>query len=256
MDRCTHEPKAGRPSGDPVDLLDGSVRLAAMANMASTLVHEVSQPLTAATNYITACALLLKRQEGVSEELLRMTEYAAQEATKAIEIIRHMRKFIVSGKVEGRPERLRTMIDNVISAGLPKACEVEIVCEVPLDHCVLVDRVQIEQVLTNIIINACEAIGEAQIRRITISSARRGDEIVTEIIDTGPGLSEPALARAFDPLFTTKTTGMGLGMAISKGIIEAHGGRLWVENAPGGGARFSFSLPWAESAGYWRDTAK
>jgi len=252
MDRRKTRPEDDSPSrgGGPVDRREGSLRLAAMANMASTLAHEVSQPLTAATNYITACALLLKREEGVSEDLLRMTEYAAQEAAKAVDIIRQMRKFIVSGKVEGRPEMLRSMIDNVISAGaLPEACEVAIVNEVPLDHEVFADRVQIEQVFTNIIINACEAIGGRSVRRITIGSVRRGDEIVTEITDTGPGLSEPALAHAFDPLFTTKAAGLGLGMAICRAIIEAHGGRLWAENVPGVGARFSFSLPSAESAG-------
>ncbi|HEV2817162.1 MAG TPA: ATP-binding protein [Allosphingosinicella sp.] len=230
-----------------LDTPDARVRLAAMTAMASTLAHEVSQPLTAATNYIHACAHRLRSRGEACEELLGMIELAARETVKAGENIRRMRSFIVSGKISGRRENLRTMIEKVTAMlTCADGSEVEIVKHVPLTDFVVADRVQIEQVLANILANACEALAGRDVRRITISSAREEEMLVVRIEDSGPGLSDYALARVFEPLFTTKEDGIGLGMPICKTIVEAHGGRLWAESPEGGGAIFNLSLPAAD----------
>jgi C4-dicarboxylate-specific signal transduction histidine kinase len=228
-----------------LDTPDARVRLAATTTMASTLAHEVSQPLAAATNYIHACAMQLRRRGEGLEDVLAMIEHAGHQTLKAGEIIRRMRSFIVSGKITGRRENLRTMVERVTSAlACPDGAEVEIVKQVPLTEFVTADRIQIEQVLSNILTNACEALdGSPHPRRIAIGSARQGDEIVLSVEDSGPGLPDEALALVFEPHFTTKASGMGLGMPICKTIVEGHGGRIWAENAAAGGAVFSLSLP-------------
>ena len=230
-----------------LDTPEARVRLAAATTIASTLAHEVSQPLAAATNYIHACAMQLRRRGEGLEDVLAMMEHAGNETLKAGEIIRRMRSFIVSGRITGRRENLRTMIEKVTSAlTCPDGTDVEIVKEVPLTAFVLADRIQIEQVLSNLLTNACEALDGCAVRRIAISSSRQGEEIVVRIEDSGPGLAEEALALVFEPHFTTKEGGMGLGMPICKTIVDAHGGRIWAESRAGRGAAFSFSLPAAE----------
>lgn len=230
-----------------IDTPDARVRLAAATTIASTLAHEISQPLAAATNYIHACAMQLRRKGEGHEDLLAMIELAGHETLKAGEIVRRMRSFIVSGKITGRRENLRTMVEKVTALlTCPDGAEVEIVKEVPLTTFVTADRIQIEQVLSNILANACEALAGRALRRIAISAQQQDDEIVLRIEDSGPGLADEALALVFEPHFTTRESGIGLGMPICKAIVEAHGGRIWAERPAGGGAAFSFSLPAAE----------
>ena len=159
-----------------------------------------------------------------------------------------MRSFIVSGKISGRREDLGAMIEQCrIGPVCPDGVEVEIVSRVARDaRFVVAERVQIEQVLSNILKNASEALDGCAVRRIAIDTARLGEEIVVQILDSGPGISDYALARLFEPLFTTKENGIGLGMPICKTIVEAHGGHLWAESPAGGGARFNLSLPAAD----------
>lgn len=231
-----------------LDKPDARVRLAAMTTMASTLAHEVSQPLTAATNYIHACARRLRSQSEGSDEILAILDQACRETVRAGDIVRRMRNFIISGQIAGRRECLRSMVDKVDAMlACHDGTDVEIAIAIPGNaNYVIAERVQIEQVLSNILKNACEALDGCSLRRIAISAARVGDEVVVRVLDSGPGLSDYAQARLFEPLFTTKDAGMGLGMPICKAIVEAHGGRLWVESPPGGGAAFHLSLPAAD----------
>jgi len=227
-----------------LDTPDARVRLAATTTMASTLAHEVTQPLTAAANYLYACARRLRSRGEGEQELLMMIEHANRETQKAAEIIRRMRAFIVTGRIAGRRENLRTMVERV-AAGLmvPGSSEIEIVRDISLTHYVTADRVQIEQVLSNLLRNACEAIADQARRRIAITARREGRDVVVRIEDNGPGLEPDALARLFEPQFTTKPNGLGLGLPICKTIVEAHGGRIWAENVKGGGAAFHLALP-------------
>ena len=237
------------PRPDHNCLLDtpgARIRLAATTTMASTLAHEVNQPLTAAANYMHACASRLRSRGEGYEDLLAMIEHASRETLKAGDIIRRMRTFIVTGKIAGRRENLRAMIEQATSLAVPGGADVEIVTAIPLTHFVIADRIQIEQAFSNLLRNACEALqGRAQ-RRIAIGATQSGEEIVVRIEDSGPGLPGDALERVFEPDFTTKTTGLGLGMPICKTIVEAHGGRIWAENLTAGGAAFNVALPAAD----------
>jgi C4-dicarboxylate-specific signal transduction histidine kinase len=233
-----------------LDTPDARVRLAATTTMASALAHEVSQPLTAAANYMHACAARLRGRGEGNEDVLAMIEHATNETLKAGEMIRRMRSFIVTGKVAGRRENLRTMVERVVATLASGEDEdVEIVRTIPLSEFVIGDRVQIEQVLTNLLRNAREALtGRAQ-RRIAIGSVRRGDEIVVRVEDSGPGLPSGEPERLFDPQFTTRDSGRGLGLAICRTIVEGHGGRIWAEASEHGGAAISFALPTADAPG-------
>jgi two-component system sensor kinase FixL len=246
------DPKEARSRYSPgrvclLDTPDARARLAATATMASTLAHEVSQPLTSATNYINACAGLLRRKGEGYEDVLAMIEHASRETLKAGEIIRNMRSFIVSGKIAGQRENLRTMVDRAVSSlTYSGRTDIELATTIPMNVFVVADRVQIEQVFSSILLNACEAQGSAGERRVTISSVCLEGEVVVRIEDNGPGISRDALDHMFEPAFTTKKGGMGLGMSICRMIVEAHAGKIWAENAAGGGGAFNLSLPVAE----------
>ena len=108
---------------------------------------------------------------------------------------------------------------------------------------VLADRIQIEQVVLNLLQNAADAMEGQAVRRLSVRTSSTGDHVEVWVSDTGRGLTPEAHRRLFEPFFTTKPDGLGLGLSLSRSIIEAHGGRMWVEDAPGGGALFRFALP-------------
>jgi len=237
------------PLGDYclLDTPDARVRLAATTTMAATLANEVNQPLAAAANYMHACASRLRSRGEGFEELLLMIGHASNEMLKVGEIIRRARSFIVSGKIASRRENLRTMAERVVAA-LEAAgpVEIEIVRTIPLTDFVMGDRIQIEQILSNLLRNACEALEDRALRRIVIESEHAGDDIVVRIRDSGPGLPDAMLDDPFAPRFAPGARGRGLGLAICRTIVAAHGGRIWAENMAEGGAAISFALPAAD----------
>jgi signal transduction histidine kinase len=221
-------------------------RLNAMSAMASTLAHELSQPITATRNYLEVCSIRLRRQIGGLEELLAAVEDANAQARKAGEIIGRMRDFMLSGTISGQRQDLRHLFTTA-SKSLSGREQVEIVAAFASDAVeVIADRVLIGQVLSNILTNAVEALAGCDARQITIGSERQGSMVLVRIADTGPGLSDDAIARLFEPFFTTKPTGTGLGMPLCRTIVEALGGRLWAEPNPEG-AMLCFTLPAAEA---------
>jgi C4-dicarboxylate-specific signal transduction histidine kinase len=238
-------PRGGCTSDGP----DARLRLAAMTTMASTLSHELLQPLTAASNLIDICARLVRARGAANDEdLLEMIAHADQQTARAAEIIRRMRSFVNSGRIDGRREGIPAMIAKVAAAlRLQGRTDIQIVSTIaPNATFVLADRIQIEQVLTNLIANAVEALDDQSPRRIEINARRQVDDIVICVRDFGPGLSDAVHPRLFESLFTTKPGGSGLGLPICKTIVEAHGGELWAERPAGGGAAFCFSLPTAD----------
>jgi two-component system sensor kinase FixL len=171
---------------------------------------------------------------------------AADQALRAGQIIRRLREFVARGESEQRVESISKLIEEASALALVGAREHSISVRFQLDFqadIVLADKVQIQQVLLNLIRNAVEALAESSRRQLKISTSRAADGMLEiAVVDTGPGIAEDIASQLFQPFVTTKRQGMGVGLSISRTIIEGHGGRLWVEQTPGGGATFKFTL--------------
>ncbi|WP_188260421.1 PAS domain-containing sensor histidine kinase [Azospirillum tabaci] len=222
-------------------------RVSAMGQMASTLAHELNQPLTAVINYAKAVKRLLDRPDGADKARETMDKATAQ-AARAGQIIRRLRNFIEKGQTEHTVESIGKVVEEASALALVGAKErgVHVRLEMSGDERpVLIDKIQIQQVVLNLVRNAIEAMAESEIRELTVATGPDPESAAlmrVTVRDTGPGLNETVLAQLFQPFVTTKEKGMGLGLSICRSIIEAHGGRLWLE--PGdGGATFAFTVP-------------
>jgi PAS domain S-box-containing protein len=223
-------------------------RLSAMGEMGSTLAHEVNQPLTAITGYLKGCGMILDRMEGEHVPMLRQgIEGAAEEALRAGEVIRHLRAFVARGETDQEVEDLRKLIEEASALALAGAKDKGIKVDFDLPHespKVLVSRVQIQQVLLNLVRNAMEAMQDVDERDLTIKAELEdeGAMVRLSVKDTGPGLASSVQEKLFTPFTTTKQTGMGVGLSICRTIIEAHGGKIWANSIPGEGTTFCFTL--------------
>lgn len=229
-------------------------RTSAMGSLASALAHELNQPLTAIANYMEGARDLLDNPDADALAMVREAlDEAAAQAIRAGQIVRRLRDFIARGDGEKHVESLRKLVTEAIALALTgtgtAAIDVDIRLDVDADE-VLVDRIQIQQVLLNLIRNAVEAMARSPRRRIDVRSLAADDGHVTVIVaDSGPGLSADVRQHLFEPFHTSKAQGMGLGLSISRTIIEAHGGRIWAEPADIGGAAFHFTLARADGPG-------
>lgn len=221
-------------------------RLSAMGEMASALAHELNQPLSAIANYLSGAKRLLDRSGIQEPRAADALEKAADQALRAGEIIRRLRDFLSRGEGERRVENLPKLVQEACALALVGAKEhgVRVSYAIALDaDLVLVDRVQIQQVILNLVRNAIDAMVDHSVRELTVSTAAADDNMaMVSVADTGPGVEEAAAAKLFQPFVTTKASGMGVGLSISRTIIEAHGGRIWTEPNPQGGATFRFTL--------------
>lgn len=221
-------------------------RFTAMGEMASTLAHELNQPLTAAVSYLNGCRRLLARGAAADPEMLNEgIERAAEQAMRAGQIIRRLREFVARGETERRTENLPKLIEEASALALVGAGQYEVRVQFdfgPEAGTVFADKIQIQQVLLNLIRNAMEAMQDSPRRELTISTRAAGAMAEIRVADTGPGVSEQITAQLFQPFVTSKAKGMGIGLSISRTIVEAHGGRLWVEPNPGGGTAFHMTL--------------
>ena len=223
-------------------------RFTALGEMASTLAHEINQPLTAISNYLRGCQRLLERVESDNSTMLRdAIGKAADQALRAGQIIRRLREFVARGESDRRIESLPKLIEDASTLALIGAKENGVDVAFRLDPAVdlvLADRIQIQQVLVNLIRNAIEVMAETPgRRRLEIAAvADREDLVQVSVSDTGLGIAPEIAKQLFQPFVTTKRKGMGLGLSICRTIIEAHGGKIWVEPNPGGGTIFHFTL--------------
>lgn len=223
-------------------------RFTALGEMASTLAHEINQPLTAIANYLKGCRRILQRMEGEQVALLQdgVTQ-AADQALRAGQVIRHLREFVARGESERRIEALPKLIEEASALALVGAKERGVRVAYRFDpHApfVLADRIQVQQVLLNLIRNAIEAMQDDAPRELVVATKARSAEDLVEIsvADTGTGIAPEIAGQLFQPFITTKTHGMGVGLSICRTIIESHGGKIWVESRSGQGTRFSFTL--------------
>jgi len=228
------------------------LRLSEMGEMASGLAHELNQPLTAIINYLQACRRLFP--DGAVAERGRvgeLIEKAIAQAERAGQIIRHLRQFIARGETERAAEEIGAVVEEAASLALIGAGERGIKAKFELADGLppaLIDRVQIQQVIVNLVRNSVDALSEAGQGEITISTRRAAPDLVQiEVRDTGPGLDEEVARRLFQPFVTTKPGGIGIGLSICRTIVEAHDGKLWASDNPGGGTIFHLTLPLAAS---------
>lgn len=226
-------------------------RLSEMATLASSLAHELNQPLTAIASYCEATADLIQGEP--DRERLEMAREAmrdtAEQALRAGQIVKRMRDFLSHGESEHRRENLSKLVTEANALALVGSREHGIDVQVQLDpkaDRVFVDRIQIQQVLFNLIRNAIDAMIDSAVRSLTISTENGPEMLTVSVEDTGSGISEKIAEQLFQPFITTKTTGMGIGLSICRTIIEAHGGRIWFEPGGDGGTVFRFTLPKAE----------
>lgn len=223
-------------------------RLNELGEMASTLAHELNQPLAVIANYAQGCVRFLKDMDDAPAARLREAlEETAKQSLRAGGIIRHLREFVTRGATEKTPENVRTLIEEAGALALVGSRELgvrSVFDFAPNTDDIQVDRIQIQQVLINLMRNAIEAMRESDRRDLLVRTVRDGDRYITiEVADTGPGISDELASRLFQPFVTTKAHGMGIGLSISKRIIEAHGGQIVAIRNGAGGATFRVSLP-------------
>ena len=223
-------------------------RLTTMGELAASIAHEVNQPLTAVTNNANACLRLLARHNLEPEVLRRALEEIVADGTRASSVIARIRAFIKKAPAEKSELDINEVIQEVLALARRELSENRVLLEPQLTKAlppVLADRVQLEQVLLNLIMNGIDAMSTVtdRPRLLWVQSGIDGSgDVLVAIRDSGSGLDLEA-DYVFTPFFTTKVDGMGMGLPISRSLIEGHGGRLWASRNSPHGAVFSFTLP-------------
>jgi two-component system sensor kinase FixL len=222
-------------------------RLTAMGEMASALAHELNQPLSAIANYMKGSRRMLENGTDDRSALLRdAMDKAAEQALRAGQIIRRLREFVARGESERRVESVKKLVEEASALALVGAKDQGVRVRFQFDptiDLVLADKVQIQQVLLNLLRNAVEAMESSQRRELAISTAADKDGMLAiSVADTGSGIAPDIAAHLFQPFVTNKRHGMGVGLSISRTIVEAHGGQIGASPNPAGGTTFRFTL--------------
>lgn len=224
-------------------------RLSTMGEMASGIAHELNQPLSAISNYTRGSIRMLKSGgEDNRSQLIEVMERVARQAERAGEIIRQLRRLVRKEDPERKAVDVNQLINNLVRFLQPELRREKVQLALQLENGLpdlWAHDIQLEQVLLNLTRNAMEAMRDVapEQRRLLIHSSRADREIRILVQDSGHGIDAALQQRLFDPFVTTKAQGMGLGLSISRGIIEAHGGRLLLENENGQGAALIIYLP-------------
>lgn len=222
-------------------------RLDLIENMAAGLAHELKQPLTAIGAYLNFARRHLKEKELSIEKVAEMLDSADAQIFRASEIMDNLRQFIARGETAKTPQNLNAVIRTAceFTDALARQHNVKTIVDLAAaPDMVVINKVQIQQVVVNLKRNAVEAMQCCERREMRVSTrVVEGNRIRVDVADTGPGLPEEVKARLFTQFTTTKPHGLGVGLSISRSIIEAHSGKIWAEPNPGGGAVFSFVLP-------------
>jgi PAS domain S-box-containing protein len=224
------------------------LRRGTMGEMAAVFAHEVNQPLSAITSYAKGCTHRIRTGSGSPEPLLAALDEIASQAIRAGEIIRRMRRFVRKGEIQRQRLHVNDLVDEVVQFVAAEARErqvrlqIELAAELPALE---MDAVQIEQVILNLMRNALESIYEdpGEQPLLIVRTRRIDDAVEVAVRDSGAGLRPDVAADIFEPFVTSKPNGLGMGLSISRSIVEAHGGRLWTTPNPDRGVTFRFTLP-------------
>lgn len=230
-------------------------RVSMVGEMTASFAHELNQPLAAIAHYIAGCVIRLQKDGRAGPDVLGTLQEAAQEARRASEIVRRLRLFLQKHEMQREPANLNHVVRDaerlmefaVRNHAVP--LEIKLAKKLPT---VFIDSVQIMQVLLNLVLNAAEAQAEtpANRRQITVETRQtNAGEVICSVRDRGPGLPQALPHDIFDAFITTKPDGLGLGLSISRSIMQAHGGSIRAETAPDGGAEFILVFPKVASEG-------
>ena len=223
-------------------------RLSEIGQMAAALAHELNQPLTAVASYIGGCRRIL-RADGNDmwrkQKLEEVMDLANAQTLRAGEIIRRLREFIGTGQTQRTVESAAGVMReaSTLAVAAAKHNGVSIRSDIDKPGNILVNKVQIQQVVVNLVRNAIEAMETTARKELEIGLVVADDGIELRVSDTGSGLAPEMNDRLFRPFSTTKSQGMGIGLSVSREIVEAHDGKIWAEANPGGGTVFRFTLP-------------
>src|SRR5258708_5828006 len=251
----TARKKAARRLRELTAELIHTSRLSAMGQLSSSLAKELNQPLTAIMNYAQAARYILAAAGApVSPRIPELLEKAAEQAERAGQIIRRLRSYVEKRKVERSAADLGEVVEEAAALATigAKVEGIQIAYDLaPHLPAVHMDRIQIQQVVVNLVRNAVEVLTTSDRRDLIIrtTAVENGDAQEVAIIDSGPGIAPEIAQQLFKPFVTTKKSGMGIGLSISLSIIEAHGGRIWAEPNPKGGSIFRFQIPAQGPAG-------
>ena len=244
----TERKRAAELARQQQEKLQFTARLVTMGEMASTLAHELNQPLSAIAGYTTGCINRLDAGDLPRDELRGALDKLALQAQRAGRIIRRVHDFVRRSEPQRAPCAINAVIDEAI--GLIEADArkrgVRIVRELAggLPE-ISADRVMLEQVLLNLMRNGMDAMQDTapSARQLVVSTAAADGSLLVSVADRGGGIAREIAEHLFEPFFSTKPEGMGMGLNICRSIIEFHKGRLWVDDGPGGGTVFRFTLP-------------
>jgi C4-dicarboxylate-specific signal transduction histidine kinase len=224
-----------------------------LGELAASVSHELKQPITAAMTNAKTCLRWLKREQPDVDEAIEATSRIVNDGTRATEIIERLRSLYKKSPPQRELVDLNEAIREMMlllhseATKLSVSVRTELAADLPQ---VMGDRVQLQQVLINLMMNSIDAMKDVEgTRELTIQSQRSEDgQVLISVSDTGVGLPPQQADKIFDAFFTTKTQGTGMGLRISRSIVESHAGRLWAADNSPRGARFCFTLPSAGAA--------
>ncbi len=225
-------------------------RLSAMGEMAATLAHELNQPLTAVMNYVQAGRRVMKSDRpDVAEKIEDVLSKASTQAHRAGEIIRRLRSFVARGETEKMPDDINEVVADACDLALVGARTEGVAFTTQFDGAlrpVLIDRVQIQQVVVNLLRNSIDALEGRPDAAIQVTTRQESDAVRVAVADNGPGLDKEIADKLFESFNTSKPDGMGIGLSVSRSIVEDHGGRIDAVPRSEGGVEFWFTLPLVE----------
>ncbi len=244
----TEVKRAEREAQEQREVLARMSRARRMGQLTGSIAHELNQPLTGILSSAQAAEMMVKNGQPDSDGIAEILAGIVADTKRASDVIRNVRDLYAEQKAELLPVDLNAIVEETTQLLHSELVERQVTLSTEYSSSIPMldgNRVQLQQVMVNLIMNCCEAMSHLgqDDRRLHIATVYDGGEVGASVEDCGPGIDPEKLNDIFEPLATWKSGGTGMGLAIGNSIIEAHGGRMWAENRPEGGARVGFSIP-------------